>query len=798
MRPICNTVLIAVLLTAVFGLSAQNLNIAYRSKLVFPERTLNNVGGFAADGKEYALVCAGDALVIVDVSNPDQPEWITEVPCSNSVEVKTYSHYAYTSGDLNDGVTIIDLSGLPGSSLDWHLFEGEGAVADQISGCHTLHIDTISGYLYTYGGAFSNGAVVFDLNDDPYHPVFAGIYDQYGYIHDGFVDHDTLYAAHIYGGIFTIVDMTDKSAPAVLGVQSTPGNFTHSTWLTNDRKTLLTADEVTGGYLSAFDVSDPTDIHLLDKIRVMPLNATPTIHNIHVRGNFSVNSWYSAGVTIVDITHPDNLVEVGRFDVYPSSDQGGYIGCFGVYPYLPSGNLLASVMNNGTGGGELWVLTPDYQPACFLTGLVTDASSGNPLNGVLTKLENGDEGTTLHTGSDGIFRMGQASGGQFNLIVSKSGYWPQSIPVTLSPSLIVDLNVALVPVPTITLNGQVLTADNQPVPQARVAAWAVNGLYFETETDEEGNYLLSGVSEGTYHLVAGAWGFGYEVNSSVQLADDQEINFLIDRKYIDDFFFDYGWEVSGTSPTGIWERCDPVVAADESGLVIVPENDVLAGDIGNLCYTTGNGPTSSLNTVHDGSAILRSPVMDLSAYSQPVFSGKVYFAYGFAANQVFDSLTIYIENGDTEKVLARFGRVFNWQTLNAGMPGDMALSSNMRIRVECNSTTVAPSIGLEATFDHFAVMEGASSQVALPDRNIFVKSSPNPFVSNTRLECVLNNGEHWQLVVRDVLGQKVWQNEVQGPDFSLEIGNDWQPGIYFARLEQAGRVSPALKIVKTK
>ena len=52
-------------------------------------------------------------------------------------------------------------------------------------------------------------------------------------------------------------------------------------------------------------------------------------------------SWYTEGYRCIDISDPSNPVEVASYDTWPGS-SGGYNGCWGCYPFLPSGNVLVS------------------------------------------------------------------------------------------------------------------------------------------------------------------------------------------------------------------------------------------------------------------------------------------------------------------------------------------------------------------------------------------------------------------------------------------------------------------------
>ena len=246
---------------------AQNYNLELRSTLSFPGQTLANICGYTQDGREYALLGASKGMIIVDITNPDMPQQIVQIPGPDNLwkEIKTYDHYAYVTSEGGQGLQIVDLSNLPNSTLNSHFYTGDGVIQGGMDKIHALHIDVKKGYLYTFGGdLFQGGAKILDLNTDPYNPSYVGKYDQLGYVHDGFAENDTLYAAHIYTGILAVVDMADKSNPKVLGTATTPGHFTHNAWLLDDHKHILTTDEEFASFVTAFDISNPEDIQELD------------------------------------------------------------------------------------------------------------------------------------------------------------------------------------------------------------------------------------------------------------------------------------------------------------------------------------------------------------------------------------------------------------------------------------------------------------------------------------------------------------------------------------------------------
>lgn len=539
------------------SLPAQNQNVTFRSKLTFPGQTLANVWGYTAGGHEYVLAGGAKGLIIVDITNPEQPQQIVQIPGPNNLwkEIKTYGHYAYVVSEGGQGIQIVDLSGLPAPNLNSRFYTGDGAIAGQLGKIHALHIDTAKGFLYAYGGPlFSGGAKVFNLNPDPYNPVYAGKFDQLGYIHDGYVDNDTLYAGHIYQGLFSVVDMRDKSNPKLLATQNTPNNFTHNTWLTDDRRYLLTTDEVNNSTLAAYDISDLEDIRLLDRIQSNP-GSNSMVHNTHILGHYAITSWYKDGFTIVDITRPHNLVQVGDYDVFPGESGGGSDGCWGVYPYFPSGTIAATVIPRIGGSGELWILTPNYVRACYLEGKITNGLSGKPLNGVQVEIT----GTLSPAGNslpDGAYKMGQAQEGYFTIRISKTGFQSQEFTVLLRRGEVCRLDAALYPSGNLNVSGQVTNAaDGKPASGAAVSFSNFGGVW-ETGADASGQYQIS-LPPGVYDVAAGADGFGQALRRNYKITKDLSLNFSLSPEYK---------TIRGEGPgakTGLWTWPNPFKMAVE-------------------------------------------------------------------------------------------------------------------------------------------------------------------------------------------------------------------------------------------
>ena len=248
-------------------------------------------------------------------------------------EVKTFQHYAYVTTEAGGGLQIINLQYLP-DSVQVKQYTGDGAINGQLP-TFMRFILMMAMCTYLAEVYFGGQAKICDLNPDPWNPVYKG-HTPGPYIHDGYVRNDTLWAAHIYAGYIGVYNVANKANPVLVATQNTPDTFPHNTWLSTNGRTLFTTDEVNNSYLAAYDVSDVTNIQELDRIQIHP-GDNSAIHNTHIINNYAVSSWYTAGISIVDASKPAHLVQTGFYDTSPNSG-GGFSGCWGVYPFLPSGN----------------------------------------------------------------------------------------------------------------------------------------------------------------------------------------------------------------------------------------------------------------------------------------------------------------------------------------------------------------------------------------------------------------------------------------------------------------------------
>ncbi|MBC8046614.1 MAG: choice-of-anchor B family protein [Fimbriimonadaceae bacterium] len=369
-------------------------------------------------GNEYALIGTYNATSIVDITDPTAPVELFYVPGPLGIwrEMKTYNHHAYITNETDSGLQIIDLTNLPLSVESSYL---KFAGGDSLNSAHTIYIDE-NGLAYLFGAnTDSGGATILDLNIDPVNPPKVGSYDG-NYIHDGFVRGDTLWAGFIYTGKVGVVDVSDKTSPVLLAEQLTPFAFTHNCWLSDDGNFLFTTDERPGAFVAAYDVSDITDIKEVGRFQSHP--GTEVIpHNVYWLNNYLVIAYYRDGVIIVDATKPDNMIQVGNYDTSPFEPAGLFNGCWGVDPYLPSGNIIASDIEEG-----LFILQPDYHRASYLEGTITDELNPDvPVNAKVEIMGTSDFDLVDFTGS---YKTGTSEAGIYDVRISKAGCYTKIIP----------------------------------------------------------------------------------------------------------------------------------------------------------------------------------------------------------------------------------------------------------------------------------------------------------------------------------------------------------------------------------
>ncbi|MDX5348019.1 MAG: choice-of-anchor B family protein [Hymenobacteraceae bacterium] len=365
-------------------LTASNMKLLSNWQLPEVGVYYNDIWGYSANGREYAIIGSNAKTNFVDVTNPTDPVLIASFFGNDSNVVwrdfKTYGHYAYGVADGGkNSLQIFDLQYLPDKVVK--VYDSDFPTRS----AHNCFID--NGKLYLISNRSNqHGFVAADVYSlvEPTLPRYLGTFRStfYNDFHDVYVKNDTAYCSAAYKGM-VMFNIKDINNPVLLGsISSYPyQGYNHSSWTTSDSKILVMADEVPQGLpLKIYDISDFSQPKFLSTFQSTPggpgvTGSTP--HNPFIYGDHVIVSYYHDGVQVYNISDPKNPVRVGYYDTYPdNSDFSGFRGCWGVYPYLPSGNIIASDITHG-----LFVLTPPYE--LLPTNQPQTASVyPNPANGV--------------------------------------------------------------------------------------------------------------------------------------------------------------------------------------------------------------------------------------------------------------------------------------------------------------------------------------------------------------------------------------------------------------------------------
>jgi len=349
--------------------------------------SMSNLWGFVDldDNREYAVVGLSNGTAVIDVTDPVNPREVGTVPGNTSLwrEVKIYQvfdaasnrhrAYAYISTEAIQGMQVIDLSDLPNSV----------ALANtnaDFQTSHTLYISNIdystnvalpgrAAFLYVAGSQPGGGRYrIFSLAN-PTLPVQvthapAGT----GYMHDStslyLTDNRTAQCDQGHNPCEVLVDfnestvdlwdVTNKSLPVMLSSTGYPSaRYTHSGWFTEDQRAIIVHDELDelriAGQKTQIYTLEIDDLRNPAIVTSFVGSGNTTDHNGYAKRDRYYVSHYRRGLVVFDLSNPRALREVGNLDTFlaPASDAAGTDGAWGVYPFLPSGNILVSDIDNG-------------------------------------------------------------------------------------------------------------------------------------------------------------------------------------------------------------------------------------------------------------------------------------------------------------------------------------------------------------------------------------------------------------------------------------------------------------------
>ncbi len=338
------------------------------------------------NGNEYAIIGLRNGIGFVNVTDPTNPVVIETIPSQSTIwrDIKvyqTYNHnesrwksYAYVTADnASVGLMIIDLNDLPNtvtllSTLPTDL-SAHNVYLSNVDYSTGVELSGASAYLHIAGsnrngGAFNSyGLANPEALTTVYRPTDA-TRDDYSHDVASMIIHDSRKDTQcVNGGVhcevffdfnedsFSLWDKTDNRNPTQLSNTTyANANYVHSGWYTEDKLVVIVHDELdeqNAGLNTTVRFFEMSNLTAPTQIATWTGTTRSIDHNGFVRGNRYYMSNYERGVTVLDITDPSAPSEVGFFDTYPFNNSASFNGAWGVYPFLPSGNILVSDINSG-------------------------------------------------------------------------------------------------------------------------------------------------------------------------------------------------------------------------------------------------------------------------------------------------------------------------------------------------------------------------------------------------------------------------------------------------------------------
>jgi choice-of-anchor B domain-containing protein len=364
------------------------------------DNAYNEIWGYQDGANEYAIIGTTNGTHIFNVTDPASSTEIHFIegqitgPEIIHRDYHDYEKYLYIACDEGAStLQIVDMSSLPNEVNV--VYDS----SDLFTRSHNIFIDEDMGVLYSCGG--SSTLNLYDLSD-PINPTLIIDCDDdvdfwantVGYVHDIFVRNGIAYC-NAGNGLY-IVDFTDPSNPVFLGslTDYTDSGYNHSGYLHEDGQYYALADETHGMRIKILDVSDPTDIIEVSYLW-SEVDALSIAHNLIFDGDILHVSYYYDGYYAFDLSDPLNPVVIGYYDTSTIPNDNSYEGAWGVYPFLGSGNILVSDMQEGLFILDLNAVTSvesvtihNRRPSIFpnpmsnqseinITGLELDVNFGN-------------------------------------------------------------------------------------------------------------------------------------------------------------------------------------------------------------------------------------------------------------------------------------------------------------------------------------------------------------------------------------------------------------------------------------
>jgi hypothetical protein len=276
-----------------------------------------------------AYLIRQDGLHIIETADPTHP---TEL-----------GHYQRSGGGYSNDVKLVDHAGKRYALIaDYPIDVVEvtdpanphlvGQISEQ---AHTIAVESRNGHVYAYLGNYDANCPIYDVTD-PTAPALLGSFHTTGdLVHDLSIDHGIAYL-NAWNAGFLVVDYTTPATPTLVGSwPHTPTATSHSNWTTTigSRHIALHGEEAYGAHLDIVDI-DPQSATFMQSFAQWKTRDYVSIHNIMIFGTKAYFTYYQDGVRVLDLSDPAHPAQLGYYNTWDPqaayTSSGFFEGAVGI------------------------------------------------------------------------------------------------------------------------------------------------------------------------------------------------------------------------------------------------------------------------------------------------------------------------------------------------------------------------------------------------------------------------------------------------------------------------------------
>ncbi len=282
----------------------------------------------AIHGDVAYVARGGDAVRIVDVSDPAHPSELSSYPAQsdnfNDLAVVEAAGKVYLLvASQVFGIITLDVTD-PANPVEVNRFTIPNG-----SGVHRLFVDHTSAPLRAFlADGASPTMAVYDVTD-PTTPTLITTWDapdpNFG-VHAVFAKGSRAYVNATVGGMF-VVDLDASGGPAEVGHYIGPDPYSHASMPATfgGRKVVLHSDEGFDAHIEILD-DDPASQSYMTKIGDFQLRREVSVHNYRIIGNTAYVAHYQDGVRLLDLSDPTKPTQIAYYNSWnPDTAPGALL-----------------------------------------------------------------------------------------------------------------------------------------------------------------------------------------------------------------------------------------------------------------------------------------------------------------------------------------------------------------------------------------------------------------------------------------------------------------------------------------